>query len=560
MSPIGTGKLSLTKHYMIQELVAELGEVLPGMTRLEGRRVLEGTDHAHGELADDLFSFDGDRIRDDPLLQACRTRAREAPLVVWVALLLADPRLANVVEQVLTTQDGKLDPSVFDVDHVMAALGDRKPATNFLRYFETAGLVVPRKRGGTIIGIDAEMPTSHAVPAVVAYLVSRLEKLNIRPAPGSDPVDLALGVGANHWLNLTQQEFRAASRRVITAVPRRTQSVLPPELRELDVELRRKGQVVLQGPPGVGKTHVARQYVSWLVAADPELARIGALVDSLPSHERTAERVADLVVQSGTPAVWDIVQFHPSYTYEDFVRGLQAETVVGGVTFVAKNRILGFVASLGAALEARSADVDIVLIVDEINRGDISKIFGELIYALEYRGEAVGTPYEVDGRATLTLPTSVRLIGTMNTADRSIALIDYALRRRFVFIDVQADRGVIEKAPGFVGTEDRTAALHLFDSVALLFAEEPELRDLQVGHSYFMPDRPPTALTPSEALDSLARRFAYEVYPLLLEYAAEGRFAAGRLDQLLASVGHTGGQRPKQGDLRAVLAGHLAQL
>ena len=78
--------------------------------------------------------------------------------------------------------------------------------------------------------------------------------------------------------------------------------------------------------------------------------------------------------------------------------------------------------------------------LDEINRGDIPNIFGELLYALEYRGEAVATPYSVDGDASLTVPTNLRLLGTMNTADRSIAVIDYALRGRsgFVFLEVAA--------------------------------------------------------------------------------------------------------------------------
>ena len=87
--------------------------------------------------------------------------------------------------------------------------------------------------------------------------------------------------------------------------------------------------------------------------------------------------------------------------------------------------------------------------IDEINRGDISKIFGELIFALEYRKYPVSTPYEVDGDTTLALPENLLIIGTMNTADRSIALVDYALRRRFVFLDVRPDRSVIEESSGF---------------------------------------------------------------------------------------------------------------
>jgi 5-methylcytosine-specific restriction protein B len=179
--------------------------------------------------------------------------------------------------------------------------------------------------------------------------------------------------------------------------------------------------------------------------------------------------------------------------------------------------------------------VDLLLIIDEINRGDISKIFGELIYALEYRGKPVATPYDVDGDATITIPENLLLLGTMNTADRSIALIDYALRRRFVFVDVPADRNVIAQHPWFVSDSDRQVSLRLFDATAELFSDDESLRNLAVGPSYFLPASQQTEVPASVA--ALARRFVYEVCPLLREYEAEGRFGRERLAQLMTGVG-----------------------
>jgi 5-methylcytosine-specific restriction protein B len=556
MAPIGNGEISLTKHYRIEDLVDELAQIQPGMTQSQAETILGGGGHAHAELADDLFILENGKIIDDTLLKACRATSPDAPILVWAALIMADPRLAEVVEQHLTTSDGKLNHSEFDADRLEAHLGNRKAATNLLRYFVTAGLVEPEKRGPTIVGIRRELPTAHAVPQLVRYVVETVEAYGVRQGPGGDPVELALALGVNHWVNLTSREFRIAAAGVVT-IPRRPRGPLPPGLEELGTELSRKGQVILQGPPGVGKTYVAREYIRWATAGDPEPARITSLLASLPSHERTPSNVADHLGATGSPAAWDIVQFHPSYMYEDFVRGLEADPVPGGVTFTARNKILGFVAALAKELADRGDDAELYLIVDEINRGDISKIFGELIYALEYRGEPVATPYAVAGESTLTLPRTLGLIGTMNTADRSIAVVDYALRRRFVFVDVAPDLAVVSESGRWSGDGDRNTALAIFAAVEQLFddPEVPELRDLQVGHSYFLLEN--DAGSEEDGTRMIARRFAYEVYPLLLEYETEGRFEPSRLDALLDAVGRQGHDRPRQRVLAEQVAEHF---
>ncbi len=563
MTPIGDGRISLTKHYRLEELVGELAQIAPGTTVDDARQVLESHGHAHGELSDDLFIVRDDHIVDDTMLQACRSNAPEARLLVWAALLLADSRLAEAVESYLTSPDGKLNPSQFSGERLRDSLTQIisteavKVASNILRYFETAEIVDPAKHGATIIGIGTELSTAHAVPSLVQYLRERLEALGLRLGPAGDATDLALALGANHWLNLTPSEFRTAARGAAYQ-QRRQRDQLPALLDELNAELERKRQVILQGPPGVGKTWLARQYIDWATGGGREASRLTGLLASLAAPDRNPVQIADLFQASGSPALWDIVQFHPSYAYEDFVRGLMAEPVPGGVTFNARNKTLGFMAAVAQELQSRGDDAELILVIDEINRGDISKIFGELIYALEYRGEPVATPYAVGGQMTLELSPRLSLIGTMNTADRSIAVVDYALRRRFVFLDVRPNRDVVAGSANWAGTADRDAGLLLFDEVAKLFEDpdNPELRDLQAGHSYFLLDATPA--DEAAGIRQLARRFAYEVYPLLAEYETEGRYEPDRVDTLLDALGRLGDQRPRQADLAVQVAIHLA--
>lgn len=170
--------------------------------------------------------------------------------------------------------------------------------------------------------------------------------------------------------------------------------------------LHRRGQVILYGPPGTGKTFVAR-----------------ALADRLGKPGSVVKRI----------------QFHPSYTYEDFFAGYRPVTdVAGQLSFSLTRGPLREIAD-----EARkNPDVPHVLMIDEINRANISKVFGELYYLLEYRDDAIDVLYAGsgdDGGKSFTLPANVLIIGTMNTADRSIALLDSAMRRRFSFFELHPD-------------------------------------------------------------------------------------------------------------------------
>jgi 5-methylcytosine-specific restriction protein B len=162
-----------------------------------------------------------------------------------------------------------------------------------------------------------------------------------------------------------------------------------------------------------------------------------------------------------------------------------------------------------------------VLIIDEINRGNISKIFGELITLLEKdkrRGEeneiTVTLPYSQE---TFGVPPNLYIIGTMNTADRSIGQIDYALRRRFAFVSLQSDKTVIDNYDKYQGGV-KQKALGLFDAISSFLKQDGvingdlEAEDLMVGHSYFL----------CSSIEELKQRLEYEIIPLVKEYEKDG--------------------------------------
>lgn len=362
--------------------------------------------------------------------------------------------------------------------------------------------------------------------------------------------------------------------------------------------LKYKHQIILQGPPGTGKTREAKRIAR-------ELLGLGEN-DSLEGCEQ-----------------FKLIQFHPSYSYEDFVRGIVAKNTEGNISYVTENKVLAefakraleapfesikwedfrdylkeekekkenvffdkkeelkFVSIENGKLKYLSknenagqpswnetlGDVEFVpdwnferagipietfcqenldddfvtfkknqkkqngywdtiidyfidwaknfrkkkpyvLIIDEINRANLSAVLGELIYALEYRGEAVQSMYAIDDDNTLVLPANLYIIGTMNTADRSVGHIDYAIRRRFAFVDVLPKDLTNELGDNF--------ATKLYEEVSKLFEGNtlsPEFRkeEVQLGHSYFITEQTPIAI-----------RWEYEIKPILLEYIKDG--------------------------------------
>ena len=355
--------------------------------------------------------------------------------------------------------------------------------------------------------------------------------------------------------------------------------------------LHYKPQIILQGPPGTGKTREAKRIAKALLGLGEN--------DSLEGNEQ-----------------FKLIQFHPSYSYEDFVRGIVAKPNEegNGIAYTAENKILGAFAQEALTnylysdgnikswinnnfdrfkreiqniieketkyildektaitnikeeefiLNNTSSTIDInflkkliekvieenfeitakntrnllgieirysnyklliekfldkyifhkskpknyVLVIDEINRANLSAVLGELIYALEYRGEAVQSMYAIEDDNSLVLPPNLYIIGTMNTADRSVGHIDYAIRRRFAFVNV-----LPKDLTNELGDQFESA---LFAKVTNLFntnlSTEFKKEEVQLGHSYFI-----TKNTPIDI------RWEYEIKPILLEYVKDG--------------------------------------
>lgn len=389
--------------------------------------------------------------------------------------------------------------------------------------------------------------------------------------------------------------------------------------------LKYKKQIILQGPPGTGKTREAKFIATEMLGLSN--------VDDLKDNDQ-----------------FKLIQFHPSYTYEDFVRAIVAESKGDKIEYKNVNKTLGlfaeealrnYKASTSTSTESNiefwidsnfedfkyeiekqveekeielSGDITLfkveddnfrygknwnnpsrinfidfknllkaiiedkfqfssqqiprefsvhahyrytyynallkkffekynykgesyseppknyVLIIDEINRANLSSVLGELIYALEYRGEAVESMYNVDGNE-LILPPNLYIIGTMNTADRSVGHIDYAIRRRFAFVDVEPKN--LKITQGLEVFDDI-----LFNNVADLFdtnlSHEFEKKDIQLGHSYF--------IDKSKDLDGapMIIRLECEIKPILREYVRDGVLVGedikDKIDALVPSI------------------------
>ncbi|GJH40846.1 hypothetical protein RCZ04_13960 [Capnocytophaga sp. HP1101] len=384
--------------------------------------------------------------------------------------------------------------------------------------------------------------------------------------------------------------------------------------------LHYKPQIILQGPPGTGKTREAKRIAKQLLGLGEDA--------SLEGNEQ-----------------FKLIQFHPSYSYEDFVRGIVAKPneTGEGIVYTAENKVLAEFAE--KALEnynkaqqsnqtlkeqdvfnafidhikeelAQSEDYkypltdsvylfdaddkrfkykgdnwevhsrglnmnyaeikriiesgvkdrqsvtkltsiggqarqhasyflrivekfyefkktytpittekislkNYILIIDEINRANLSSVLGELIYALEYRGEAVESMYAVEEDNQLILPPNLYIIGTMNTADRSVGHIDYAIRRRFAFVNVLPKDLTNELGDQFES--------ELFAKVTNLFNTNlsPEFKkeDVQLGHSYFITDKTPINI-----------RWEYEIKPILLEYVKDGILVGQDIESTINSL------------------------
>jgi len=258
------------------------------------------------------------------------------------------------------------------------------------------------------------------------------------------------------------------------------------ELEDLLEIIDERQQVIFEGPPGGGKTFIADKVGRYLTQNE---------LEGSPDHRFVT------------------IQFHQSYGYEDFIQGIRPRTDENGqLVYEVRDGVFKTLCDT-AALEPNRK---FVILVDEINRGDISRIFGELLLLLEYRDSEVGLAYAEPGSDRFRIPPNVYLLGTMNTADRSLTQIDYALRRRFYFYRLIPV--VAGAAPIFAswlnksgnGTDAQEDLLGLF--VRLNEKITAELGEhFQIGHSYFMRD----GIADENVLQ---RVFNRAIIPLLEEY------------------------------------------
>lgn len=271
------------------------------------------------------------------------------------------------------------------------------------------------------------------------------------------------------------------------------------ELEDVLRNLRRKKNVILTGPPGTGKTFIA-------------------------------EKLAAYIMTGADNASLTKIQFHPSYSYEDFVRGWRPSAEGFSVSDGVLVRI--------ASDAADNPESQHVLVIDEVNRANVTKVFGELLSLVEStkRGpkHALTLPYGgVDGEGeesgpSFYLPDNVYIIGTMNTADRSIAMVDFALRRRFSFFYIK---------PAFASVKFKSHLIELglpSTFVESLSIEMKELNDeiirstslgpgYEIGHSYFLPN---TAI--GDRREWFEDVLSTELGPLLHEYWFENDDLASR--------------------------------
>lgn len=233
--------------------------------------------------------------------------------------------------------------------------------------------------------------------------------------------------------------------------------------------IHRKGQAILYGPPGTGKTHLAGELAQHLIG--------------------------------GGDGFCELVQFHPSYSYEEFIQGIRPEQrPEGGLDYpLKKGRFLEFCERAGERKDT------CVLIIDEINRANLARVFGELMYLLEYRDRAIPL---AAGRQ-LAIPGNVRILGTMNTADRSTALVDHALRRRFAFIGLSPNFEILDKFHS--GNDGSVAPL-----IELLKRINREIDNphYEIGITFFLD---------KDLGRNLEDIWTMEIYPYLEEYFFDQR-------------------------------------
>lgn len=266
--------------------------------------------------------------------------------------------------------------------------------------------------------------------------------------------------------------------------------------------------IILWGPPGTGKTYQATALVREMLSIpekgteeenEQELRKYQFSMPKFSNSSknektegREQEETKDGAVQEVTKeenkqelsGLYDIVQFHPNYTYEDFVGGISPELNGRSLGYTLKTG--RFKAFCDEAAKLENSKKKFIFIIDEINRADLSAVFGELLYALEYRGRPISIP---NFDKTFTIPPNVYIVGTMNNVDKSLVSFDLALRRRFGFFKVMPNMKVLENLSKYINEETLSAYIERCEKLNASISDKNSLGlgdDYQIGHAYFL--------------------------------------------------------------------------
>ena len=327
-------------------------------------------------------------------------------------------------------------------------------------------------------------------------------KKEMRNAFGNPPDKVHLGKSTDDRIAFFEHPNRNNAPGAIMQPSAQAPAFREDPLDSVTQALRQFRQVILYGPPGTGKTRLARRAALALLAESGQLGDPSHF-DAGTSEDEVRQRLRALRKQ-GT---FDLVVFHPAYEYEQFVGGI-APQASGVLSYTIEPGIF-----LKMARYVENNRRPAVLMIDEINRGNLPKLLGELLYALEYRDEEVRLPFEWDGRSDLVVPKELYIIGTMNSSDRSIGHIDVAVRRRFGLLHIQPDAKVVRDSwrDSDPALGDQLAALMERLNKALHGADNGG--ELLVGHAYFLAER-----SLPDPRNQVEQKWAYQVQQLLREY------------------------------------------